>query len=123
MRLVTGRLDGQLVGFTLGSTLPVNTGWWKHFEGDAEPDYVTETGSRTFGVNELQVLPEYRRNGIAKAMSAALLEGLPVERATLLVRSENTPAVTAYQSWGFRTVGHMRPFPDSPVYESMVREL
>lgn len=30
-QLVTGRLDGELVGFTLGETLPAGTGWWRNF--------------------------------------------------------------------------------------------
>lgn len=123
MRLVTGRVQGQLVGFTLGSPLAANTGWWRHFKGDVDPDMLTETGSRTFGINELQVLPEWRRRGFAKALSDALLADLPQERATLLVRTENTPAVTAYRTWGFRTIGHMQPFSDSPVYEAMVKDL
>jgi ribosomal protein S18 acetylase RimI-like enzyme len=122
-RLVTGRVTGELVGFTLGSILPANTAWWRGFKGEADPDLFRETGTRTFGINELQVRPAWRRRGYAKAMSDALLEGLPVERATLLVRAENTAAYTAYQSWGFHTVGQMQPFEDSPLYEAMVREL
>jgi hypothetical protein len=42
---------------------------------------------------------------------------------TLLVRAENTPAYTAYLSWGFHVVGQMQPFDDSPLYEAMVKEL
>jgi ribosomal protein S18 acetylase RimI-like enzyme len=122
-RLVTGRAEGELVGFTLGSILPANTAWWRGFKGDSNPDLFRETGSRTFGINELQVRPAWRRRGYAKAMSDALLEGLSVERATLLVRPENTAAYTAYKSWGFRTVGQMQPFDDSPLYEAMVKNL
>jgi ribosomal protein S18 acetylase RimI-like enzyme len=122
-RLVTGRVQGELVGFTLGSLLPVNTAWWRGFKGTPDPDLVRETGSRTFGVNELQVRPAWRRRGCAKAMSEALLEDLPVERVTLLVRADNTPAYTAYRSWGFHVVGQMQPFDDSPLYEAMVKEL
>jgi ribosomal protein S18 acetylase RimI-like enzyme len=122
-RLVTGRINGELVGFTLGSILPANTAWWRGFKGEVDPDVLRETGTRTFGINELQVRPAWRRRGYAKALSNALLEDLPVERATLLVRAENKPAYTAYTSWGFHTIGQMQPFDDSPVYEVMVREL
>jgi hypothetical protein len=55
--------------------------------------------------------------------SAALLAGRTEERATLLVRPENTPALTAYQSWGFTTIGQLQPFADSPVYDVMLRKL
>ncbi len=122
-RLVTGRVEGELIGFTLGSTLPANTAWWRGFKGDVDPDLLRETGTRTFGINELQVRPAWRRRGYAKALSNALLEDLAVERATLLVRAENTAAYTAYQSWGFHTVGQMQPFDDSPLYEAMVKRL
>jgi len=120
-RLVTGRVLGELVGFTLGSTLPTDTTWWRGFKGTPDPDLVRETGTRTFGINELQVRPAWRRRGYANAMSKALLEGLPVARVTLLVRIENTPAYTAYLSWGFHVVGQMRPFDESPLYEAMVK--
>lgn len=122
-RLVTGRVNDELVGFTLGSVLSANSGWWQGLTGDVDPNFLRETGSRTFGINELQVRPAWRRRGFARAMSDALLEGLPIERATLLVRAENTPAYTAYRSWGFYVIGQMQPFDDSPVYEVMVKEL
>jgi ribosomal protein S18 acetylase RimI-like enzyme len=123
VRLVTADVAGRLVGFTLGSVLPADTAWWRGLATPAEPDLVRETGRRTFAINELMVRPDCRRRGYAAALSAALLEGLSVERVTLLVRPENTPARTAYLAWGFRVVGRMRPFPDSPLYEAMVKEL
>jgi ribosomal protein S18 acetylase RimI-like enzyme len=122
-RLVTGRLGGALVGFTLGETLPASSGWWRGFQGDVSPEMLDETGSRTFAINELQVLPEYRRRGYAKALSAELLADRTEERATLLVRAENTPAYTAYLSWGFEIIGHVQPFADSPRYVAMVTAL
>ncbi|MGH3546866.1 MAG: GNAT family N-acetyltransferase [Pseudonocardiaceae bacterium] len=122
-RLVTGRVTDELVGFTLGSVLPANTGWWRGFKGDVDPELLRETGRRTFGINELMVRPAWRRRGYATALSTALLEGLPVERVTLLVRAENTAAYTAYVSWGFHVIGRMQPFDDSPLYEAMVREM
>jgi ribosomal protein S18 acetylase RimI-like enzyme len=122
-RLVTGRVEDVLVGFTLGSVLPANSGWWRGFKGDIDPELLRETGTRTFGINELMVRPAWRRRGYAKALSNALLEGLPVERVTLLVRAENTAAYTAYVSWGFSIIGQMQPFDDSPLYEVMMREM
>jgi ribosomal protein S18 acetylase RimI-like enzyme len=122
-RLVTGRGQGELVGFTLGSILPANTAWWRGFQGTPDSELVRETGTRTFGINELQVRPAWRRRGYAKTMSKALLEDLHVERVTLLVRADNTPAYTAYLSWGFQVVGQMQPFDDSPLYEAMLKRL
>jgi ribosomal protein S18 acetylase RimI-like enzyme len=122
-RVVLGRLDDQVVGFTLGETLPAQTGWWRGFKGDADPELLLETGTRTFAINELMVRPAWRRRGYAKTLSAALLDGRPEERATLLVRAENTPAYSAYRSWGFQVIGQVQPFDDSPVYEAMLKPL
>lgn len=121
-RLVTGRVDGELVGFTLGSVLSADTAWWRGLTTAHDPELIRETGSRTFGINELQVRPAWRRRGYATVMSDLLLKELAVERVTLLVRAENTPAFSAYLSWGFRVVGQMRPFADSPLYEAMVKD-
>lgn len=122
-RLVTGRVQGELVGFTLGSVLPADTAWWRGFKGNPDPDLVRETGTRTFGINELQVRPAWRRRGYAKTMSEALLKEQAVERVTLLVRADNAPAYIAYLSWGFRVVGQIQPFDDSPLYEVMLKKL
>lgn len=121
--LVTGHLGGELVGYTLGETLPAGSTWWRGFLGERDPELLHEDGKRTFAINELMVLPDYRRRGIAKQLSTALLADRPEQRATLLVRAGNTPAYNAYLSWGFVTIGQVKPFDDSPVYEAMVREL
>lgn len=122
-RLVTGRVGNELVGFTLGETLPAGSGWWRGFKGHVDPELLHETGSRTFAINELMVRRAWRRRGYAKALSDALLEGRTEDRATLLVRAENKPAYSAYLSWGFAVIGQVQPFDDSPVYEAMVKEL
>lgn len=122
-RLVTGQLEGELIGFTLGESLPAGSGWWRGFKGEVDPDLLRETGARTFGINELMVRPTWRRHGYAKGLSNALLEGRPEERATLLVRAENIPAYTAYRAWGFHTIGQVQPFDDSPLYEAMMKSL
>jgi ribosomal protein S18 acetylase RimI-like enzyme len=121
--LVTGTQGDTLVGYTLGFTLPENSGWWRGFRGDAAAELLHENGTRTFAINELMVRPEWRRQGCAKALSTALLAGRSEERATLLVRAENEPAYTAYVAWGFRSIGQVQPFEDAPVYEAMMREL
>lgn len=121
--LVTARQGDELIGFTLGETLPEGSTWWKGVKGDIDPTQLQETGRRTFAINELMVLPAWRRRGYAKLLSAALLDGRTEERATLLVRAENTSAYNAYLSWGFRVIGQIQPFEDSPVYEAMVKEL
>lgn len=120
-QLVTGSLNGELIGFTLGFTLPSGSRWWRGFLCEVvDPELLHETGTRTFAVNELMVRRSWRRRGFATQLSHSLLEGRPEERATLLVRAENTAAYTAYKSWGFTTIGQVKPFDDSPSYEAMI---
>jgi hypothetical protein len=46
----------------------------------------------------------------------------PERLAHLLVRPDN-PAKETYLHWGWRTVGHIRPFPDAPAMDAMVKIL
>lgn len=121
--LVTGRLSGELIGYALGYTLPEGSGWWRGFRGEVDPALLQETGNRTFAVNELMVRPGWRRRGYARVLHDSLLHNRPEARATLLVRPENTPARTAYRSWGWYELGQLQPFDDAPVFEAMVRDL
>jgi GNAT superfamily N-acetyltransferase len=120
--LVAGRLDGQLIGYAFGSPLPVNTAWWDGLEDATDPDIAVETPRRTFAFRELLVRRTHQRRGYAQRLHDELLLHRPEERATLLVRSDN-PARALYLRWGWYTVGFMRPFPDSPHFEAMVKPL
>ncbi|MGH4014109.1 MAG: GNAT family N-acetyltransferase [Pseudonocardiaceae bacterium] len=120
---VTGRLDDELVGYALGFPLPAGSGWWRGMRGEIDPALLTETGQRTFAVNELMVRPRWRRRGYARALHDALLRTRPEARATLLVRPDNTAARQAYRSWGWYKVGELQPFFDSPIFAAMVRDL
>ncbi len=67
--------------------------------------------------------PRWQRRGIARALHDELLRGRPEERATLLVRSDNEPAQTAYARWGWATVAKLKPFPDSPLFDALILPL
>ncbi len=121
--LVTGRVNGELVAYTLGFTLPADSTWWRGLRGELNPEFTEEDGSRTFALTEMMVRPAYQRRGYARALHGALLADRPEQRATLLVRPDNTAARTAYLSWGWYKVGDLQPFDDAPVFEAMVREL
>ena len=121
--MITGRLTSELIGYALGYTLPEGSGWWRGFQGDVDPALLSESGHRTFAVNELMVRPAQRRRGYARALHDSLLHNQPETRATLLVRPDNTPARTAYRSWGWYELGKLQPFDDAPVFEAMVLEL
>ncbi|CAM3768737.1 GNAT family N-acetyltransferase [Kibdelosporangium persicum] len=121
--LVTGHVGDVLVGYTLGHTLPPDARWWNGFRGEIDHSLLDEDGRRTFAVNELMVLPEFRRRGYAHALHNALLHDRPEERATLLVRPDNIPARTAYLNWGWYKLGDLQPFDDAPVYEALIVKL
>jgi GNAT superfamily N-acetyltransferase len=121
--LVTGRLDGDLIGYALGYTLPAGSGWWRGLRGDVDPAQLHEDGTRTFALTEIMVREGWRRRGYARTIHDALLAGRQEERATLLVLPDNVPARSAYAAWGWYKLGQLQPFDDAPVYEAMVREL
>ena len=54
---------------------------------------------RTLGIEEVAVLPEFRRTGIGRALLAAALEG--TAQAVLSVAESNRPARALYHSLGF----------------------
>jgi GNAT superfamily N-acetyltransferase len=121
--LVTGRFGGDLLGYAFGVALPADSLWWRGLRCPVPEETTRETGDRTFAVNELMVRVPWRRRGVARQLHDALLGRRPEERATLLVDPANTPARTAYLSWGWSVVGPLQPFPDAPVYDAMVLDL
>ncbi|MGQ0719558.1 MAG: GNAT family N-acetyltransferase [Pseudonocardiales bacterium] len=69
------------------------------------------------------VRPQWRRRGYASALHDALLRHRHEERATLLVRPDNTAAHHAYRSWGWHKIGELQPFDDAPIFDAMVLAL
>lgn len=121
--LVTAELDGELIGYAYGSPLRADTQWWRGMRDPLPPDLIRETGRRTFALNEIMVRAPWRRAGVARRLHDALLADRREERATLLVEQGNAPAKAAYVRWGWRRVGYLQPFPDAPVYDSMILAL
>jgi ribosomal protein S18 acetylase RimI-like enzyme len=123
--MAAGRVGGELVGFALGYALPARSRWWEHLRGEHESgvDFTREDGRRTFAFNELMTAPAWRGRGFAHALHDELLADRPEQRATLLVRPDNEPARSAYLRWGWRVVGTIQPFPDSPVFDALLRDL
>lgn len=121
--LVTGRIGGLIVGYAFGGPLAANTRWWQGLMTPVDdPDLTRETGTRTFAFREIIVRLAYQRRGHAHRLHDELLAGRSEERATLLVRADN-PARDLYLRWGWRMVGRLQPYPDSPVFHSLVIDL
>jgi len=120
--LVVGRIDGRLVGYAYGSSLPVDTWFWSSLEGIADRELIEENGRRTFWLRELLVCKRYQRRGYAHRLHDALLANRPEERAVLFVRGDN-PARLLYRRWGWSLVGFLPPQLDSPRFEAMLLPL
>lgn len=121
--MVAAFIDGTPVAQAFGYTLPPNARWWNGLTTPVDPDLIEETGTRTFAVNEVMTHPDWQRKGLGSAAHAELLRARTEERATLLVDEANTPAVTGYEKMGYRKIGKLKPFPDSPNFDAMILPL
>ncbi len=116
-------ISAAAVGFALGYQLSPQTTWWHGAISPIETAITSEYLGRTFAVIELAVRKDCRRLGFGRNLHAHLVAGLQEQRATLLVRPDATAAQAAYRTWGYRHVGQIQPFPNGPVYDSMVMPL
>lgn len=74
-------------------------------------------------INNLAVLPAFRRGGIASALLArVLVEGakLGIRRATLEVRRSNEAARLLYERFGFAIAGVRRGYYTNPVEDALI---
>ena len=74
-------------------------------------------------INNLAVLPQHRRTGVATALLSGVLgDGarLGARRATLEVRHSNTPAQRLYERFGFSVAGVRRGYYTNPVEDALV---
>jgi [ribosomal protein S18]-alanine N-acetyltransferase len=74
-------------------------------------------------INNLAVLPEFRRQGVASALLRRVLaEGraLGAVRAMLEVRESNEAALRLYEHWGFRVQGTRRNYYTQPPEDALI---
>jgi ribosomal-protein-alanine N-acetyltransferase len=74
-------------------------------------------------INNLAVLPEYRRQGVASALLARVLEAgasMGSRRATLEVRYSNDAARRLYGGFGFVVAGVRRAYYTNPIEDALV---
>ncbi len=120
-RLVIAHRGGEAIGFTFGHQLGVPTRWW---DGAVEPlpdSVIAEHNGRTFAIIEMGVRQPYRCRGVATQLHEHVIAGLPHERTTLLAHPEADAPRHAYTSWGYRSVGRIRPYTDGPVLDAMIK--
>lgn len=117
--------DGEEpVGFAYGTPLASTTRWWSAMTTPLPGDYTVETGTRTLALNEIVVRRPWRGTGAAHRIHEELLANRREARVTLLVnpKAGDGKVQSVYESWGYVKIGEQQPFPDSPVFASMVRE-
>lgn len=111
-----------MIGFAFGNPRDRTAEIWEAV-ARALPDVaVPENPEPVYIFRELNVYPRYQGRGYGRALHDALLANRPERLADLLVRPDN-PARLAYLSWGWRKLGELQPFPDSPVFDEMARVL
>lgn len=115
--------DDVPVGFCFGVPLGPDTRWWTAMTTPLPDEETAEDGKRTVALNEIVVRKPWRGRGAAWQIHHAWLSQRHEERVTLLVNpAAGDGAVQAvYEAWGYRKIGEQQPFPDSPVFASMIR--
>lgn len=74
-------------------------------------------------INNLAVLPDYRRQGVASELLAYVLRKgfqLGAVRATLEVRKSNTPALMLYERFGFTVAGIRHDYYSHPQEDALI---
>jgi hypothetical protein len=120
--LCLARVGRQYVGFGYGRLLSPSSDWWVKVNCRLPSEFVAETGTRTFVLEDFGVRTMNRRHGIGRAIHDALLMESGAERATLSVRYTADAALAAYRGWGWRKVGPMTRPPRSalPPFDVLV---
>ncbi|GAB3943650.1 hypothetical protein GCM10029976_066580 [Kribbella albertanoniae] len=114
---------GEAAGYAYAAALPPTTRWWDHMLNPLPPADTVEDGQRTLALFELMVRKPWRGTGLSTRIHETLLEGRPEERVTLLVEPGHPKVKALYESWGYTNIGDQQPFPDAPIYATMLRPL
>jgi len=118
---VAGEIDGQPVGYAYGRLDSARE--WRDILDPVGPGVRDYGEQGTFGLCEIMVRQPWRGKGIARGIHDELMGQRQEARASLLVDSEHPKVRALYESWGYRKVGQMQPFEDSPRYDAMVLDL
>ncbi|WP_067471568.1 GNAT family N-acetyltransferase [Actinomadura hibisca] len=103
--LVTGRCDGELLGFTFGFSMMPGA-WW----ANASPPSAEVLEASKFALVEFVVAKAWRGQGIGRRLLSALLKGRAEEYATLAAVID-ADAYGLYLRWGWQKVAEFRVEP------------
>lgn len=118
---VVGYAGDEPVGYAYGATRPAGSRAWHGVQPTPDPELARETGDRTFFLFELMVRTPWRKTGAAATLHEELLRHRHEERASLTVEHDHPKVRALYERWGYQCVGCVRPFPDSPLSDVMLR--
>jgi ribosomal protein S18 acetylase RimI-like enzyme len=104
---VTARSGGALIGFAYGVPLAVGTTWWDGLQPAPDPAFLAETGSRTFAVIDLAVVPSHRGQGVGRTLLEVLLRSRSEPRATLATGLGEVANQAMYERWGWQRLGRL----------------
>ncbi len=77
-------------------------------------------------ITNVAVLPQFRRNGAATALTDTLIKKateLNLSFLTLEVRESNSAAIALYEKHGFKTVGKRKRFYSEPTEDALIMTL
>ena len=120
---VIGYIGDEPVGYAYAAALQPGARWWMTCLDPLPEAYTEETGERTIALYEIMVRKPWRGTGISQRIHEELLAARPEERVTLLVDPRKTGVKALYERWGYEHIADQKPFPDSPLYATMVRQL
>jgi GNAT superfamily N-acetyltransferase len=117
--LITAHAGEDWAGFSFGMHFPAGR-WWAGKWTAEQPEELQ--AAEKFAVIELVVLPASRGVGLATELMTAVLADRTEPWATLLADQEGR-ARDMYDRWGWKRVGTVRPAPDVPLLDVMVRAI
>ncbi|WP_433064861.1 N-acetyltransferase family protein [Dactylosporangium sp. CS-033363] len=122
--IVVAELDGALLGFAYGYTLPHTTTRWSRLIGTLPPETSAEWPGRTFVLFDYAVAAAHRGSRIGRALHHRLLAGRTEQRATLTVQPSALATQQIYVHWGWRKIGQLEGGDDSaaPVFDVYLRD-
>ena len=98
--------------------------WYVALEGDRFLGYIgIQYGLDGGDIMTIATEPEYRGNGIGKALILHVLEILKekhLQYLTLEVRPSNAPALALYQRLGFQPVGRRKNYYKNPTEDALL---